>query len=325
MTDMQKDFIKLCMTTQKELKGRMKKTLKKFGYTPIVGDGYIFGKGDIPILLTAHLDTVHTEVCRDFIVSTVNGKEMLSSPQGIGGDDRCGVYAIIEILKKGLRPYILFCEDEETGGKGSKKFIRTSYLSELSEMKFFIELDRANANDAVFYDCGNEEFQEFILEKTGYEKSYGSFSDISVLSPDTDIASVNLSCGYYKAHTKDEMVCLDELWQTIEVVEKLLRLPMDEVKQYDFKEESYVYSSSNYYYSGRYDSYDSHGSYYNYYHPKYEWKIRFIDKNGELCSETIEAKSSAEALGLLFIKIEYLSYERVISIENLDKYYGWYR
>ena len=162
---------------------------------------------------------------------------------------------ILEIIKN-YKPSILFCEDEETGGQGSKKFTKTEFINDLSDLKYLIELDRANANDAVFYDCDNPEFTKFIEETTGFKKSFGSFSDISVLAPACKVAAVNLSCGYYHAHTLREEVNMEEMFNTISAVKKLLET---ESEQYEYIEKKYSYIDWGVY--GRYGlvDYDDYG------------------------------------------------------------------
>ena len=230
-------FVELCKMTQKELIKFLPNELMKAGYTNvIVGDGYIYAKGTVPVLLTAHMDTVHKETIKDFY-EYVNekGQHVLSSPQGIGGDDRCGIYMILDIIKK-HKCSVLFCEDEESGGIGSRKFCKTEFIEDLSELKYLIELDRMNGTDAVFYDCDNAEFTQFIEDNTGYKEAYGSFSDISNLAPECMVAAVNLSCGYYHAHTLGDEVVVEEMLNTIKVVKELLTA---ECEQFVYEEAKY--------------------------------------------------------------------------------------
>ncbi len=344
-----RNFIKICKKPQEELKNWLNGELKKYyKKNSIVNeDGFLLAKGTVPILLTAHMDTVHKEQCSKKNIWTYkkNDKHYVTSSKGIGGDDRCGVWLILEVLKQtDFRPTILFCEDEETGGIGSNKFVGTDYLEDILDMKYMIELDRANANDAVFYDCGNKEFQTYICEQTGYKDAWGSFSDISHLSPATDIASVNLSCGYYNAHTTKEYVVMEEMETTLAMVCKLLK---DEpnVEQFDYQENKYSYG--NYGLFGGYGDYECYGSYYgkrksygydNYslgYDEGYEagyddgvrvgWQ-RKVNKENEsvYCVEyefekethkdTMLASSDNEALGI-FMKIhDELCYKDVVSV-----------
>ena len=212
-----KTFKEICMMTQKEVKEYMHGYLKDNGYEPVSEEGFVYAKGDVPVLLTAHMDTVHKETCRDIV--EVNGK--ISSPQGIGGDDRCGIFMIMNIIKE-LHCSVILCEDEEIGMVGASKFTRSDYADDVN-VNYIVELDRKGVNDAVFYSCDNKEFTEFVCDTTGFKESYGSFSDISTLAPALKTAAVNLSCGYYNAHTVQEYVLYDEMMDIIEAVKVLIK------------------------------------------------------------------------------------------------------
>ena len=207
---------------------------------------YIIAKGDIPVLLVAHLDTVHKELPTIYFDQE---KRVLWAPQGIGGDDRCGVYAILNIIET-CKPYVLFTTDEEIGGVGAEKFTKEVDLK--NEINFAIEIDRRGLNQAVFYNCGNTEFQDFILSY-GFDEEFGSFSDISVLSPAYDFASVNLSAGYYNEHTNYEYIVLDHLEYTIAVVKRILQ---DERVNtfYEYKELKYYTRYDEEYWKKYYES-----------------------------------------------------------------------
>ena len=85
-----------------------------------------------------------------------------------------------------------------------------------------MEIDRRGHNDAVFYDCDNPDFVEFI-ESTGYfEENYGTFSDISIIAPKAGISAVNLSAGYNKEHTTNEYVVMRDVDRLCKEVCKLL-------------------------------------------------------------------------------------------------------
>lgn len=218
-------FTKFVKMDQASLKAKLYKVLKSYYKEVVCEDGFLYARGsvDYPILLTAHMDTVHEETVKKVEMFKNEGKTIISSPQGIGGDDRCGIWMIYKILTTTkYRPSILFCEDEEIGGVGSSKFADTQYVLDLAELKYLVELDRANDNDAVYYNCGNEDFMIYIEKTIGYKEAYGSFSDIGHLSPACGVASVNLSCGYYKQHTLKEYVVFEEMENTLEKVKVLL-------------------------------------------------------------------------------------------------------
>lgn len=216
-----KNFKEICMMTKEEVKTYMHKYLASRKYDVINKNGFIYAKGDIPVLLVAHMDTVHDNQCVDIIDE--NGK--LSSPQGIGGDDRCGIFIIMNIVKE-LRCSILLCEDEEKGLVGARKFAESKYVNELG-VNYIVEVDRKGSNDAVFYQCDNKEFTDFITDVTGFKKNFGSCSDISAVAPAAKIAAVNLSCGYYNAHTLKEYVVYEEMMDTVEVIKNLVKTEVD--------------------------------------------------------------------------------------------------
>lgn len=204
------EFVKICKMPQLILKSYAEKKLRETHDTVINKDGFLYAPGTFPVLLVAHMDTVHPKSPQKIVWS--NGDRIVSSPEGIGGDDRCGVYMIFQILQK-YDCSVVFCEDEEIGGIGAKNFLRFIAGSEVN-WKYIVEFDRKGRNDAVFYDCDNPEFTEFVTAEF-YRKEYGSFSDISVIAPAIGIAAVNLSCGYYKPHTTDEYVVFSEMEDSI--------------------------------------------------------------------------------------------------------------
>lgn len=217
-----KSFKEICKMTQPQVKGYMKQYLASKQYKVISEDGFLYAKGDIPVLLVAHMDTVHKE-----LPSRIYNKDgKMSSPEGIGGDDRCGVYMIANIVNT-LHCSVLLCEDEEIGCVGAGKFVKTDYAKSL-DVNYMIELDRRGNNDAVFYSCANNDFIDFICENTGYKEAWGSFTDISTIMPVSNLCGVNLSCGYYNAHMPSEYVVYAEMLNTIEVVKKLVQIEIAE-------------------------------------------------------------------------------------------------
>ena len=231
MTNIDKQMMfKILKMTQREVKQYAKKVLKKHGYKPVLNDGYIYAKGEIPVGLLAHMDTVFREPDYVFDVDGV-----LSGQKGLGADDRAGIYAILHLVKQGYKPTVIFLEDEEIGGVGAEKFATDSYIFDL-ELNFLIELDRQGLDDAVFYDCGNKDFHDHILG-FGFKKAYGSFSDISFIAPKLDLGAVNLSVGYFGQHTINEFLILDGLARTIDRVEQIL-LHGSNVK-FDFQEDDW--------------------------------------------------------------------------------------
>lgn len=208
-------FEEICQLKQAELKEKLISELSVLGYVPQSTDGFLYAEGDIPIMLVAHMDTVHKELPSIICKDTTLG--VLMSPQGIGGDDRCGIYIILELLKT-HHCHVLFTEDEETGCVGANKFCKSDIMPDIN---FIIEFDRKGHKDCVFYDCDNPDFTKFI-ESFGFQTELGSCSDISFIAPHLGVAAVNLSCGYFNPHTLHEFVCLSIMEEVIETARIVL-------------------------------------------------------------------------------------------------------
>lgn len=127
----------LLKLNQKDMKIVLETFIKSFFKDEeiFIADSYIFCKGKYPILLVAHIDTVYDHkfyncAGNDFTNSDFSKKKIffdsnekiIWSPEGLGADDRAGIFIIIKLLLSGLRPYILFTTDEEIGRKGAKQF-----------------------------------------------------------------------------------------------------------------------------------------------------------------------------------------------------------
>lgn len=322
---MNENFVNFCKMSQKTLKNAVVNHLRTTHKDITVGDGFVYAQGTFPVLLVAHLDTVHKSLPTYIYYNAKKGA--FYSPVGIGGDDRCGVYMILEIVKK-FNCSVLFCEDEESGGLGAKKFIETDLAKGLA-FNYIIELDRKGSNDAVFYDCDNEEFEEFIT-KEFYQSDWGTFSDISIIAPFLECAAVNLSCGYYNAHTVEEYVVLSEMEASIEAVCKLLERTTENDKfEYVERVSTFSYGNWGNYFAQKYgngyptymydiEEYEEHPEYTEYVHQKYTGKnyylIEYIDDRGKTNWEETYADSYAEAIGKFLMYHANLMYGDIIDV-----------
>ncbi len=202
---------------QMQSKDALKDELKELGYKTINKDGFLYAEGTVPVLLVAHLDTVHPTI--PHIICYSRDSRYAMSPQGIGGDDRAGVYMILQIIRE-VNCHVLFCEDEEIGGVGARKFSKSKIKPSVN---YIIELDRKGDNDAVFYGCDNRKFVDFICA-CGFMEEHGSFSDISVLAPHLDTAAVNISTGYYNAHRTHEYIDIEVMRDNVNRIIELIAL-----------------------------------------------------------------------------------------------------
>ena len=314
-------FESICRMSQQALKSYVGIKLLETHADVVTGDGFVYAQGKFPVLLVAHLDTVHKNLPNDIIYNTYT-KEY-SSPNGIGGDDRCGVYMILEIIKK-YNCSVLFCEDEESGAVGAKKFTQTELSKNLS-FNYIIEFDRQGKNDAVFYWCANDEFEKFIT-KEHFKTAYGTFSDISVIAPHLGCAAVNLSCGYYKAHTTDEYVIFSQMERNIGAACNILERTEDGVK-FEYVEASYGGRYGSYGGYGRAYSYDDYYGYNDYrYDEENYYVFEYADANGKTQWYDLQASSYEEAVGKFCIENPSVPYDSIIGVDAYsadEETIGW--
>lgn len=213
-----KNFKTMCRLTQTQLSNLLVKFLRKKNYDVIATEDYIIGIGDIPIALVAHMDTVFVEEARDIYYD--KEQSIMWSPQGLGADDRAGIFAITEILREGYKPHVIFTTDEEVGCIGAQKLVH-QMPEKPFEMKYMVQLDRRGSVDCVFYDMDDEKFEQYIAS-FGFVPAVGTFSDISVIAPKWGVGAVNLSVGYKNEHTTSETLNIHNLLETIDKVKQML-------------------------------------------------------------------------------------------------------
>ena len=225
--------------SQKNLKEALYQELIDLEYEPISRDGFLYAQGQIPVLLIAHMDTVHTQRVEN--ICYTRDDSIMMSPEGIGGDDRAGVYMTLQIIKQ-CHCHVLFCEDEEVGGVGARKFTKSKINPDVN---YIIEMDRRGHNDAVFYDCDNPNFTNFICS-FDFEKASGSFSDISVIAPHLGVAAVNISAGYYNAHSRYEYINLEEMQNNIERIIDIVKTPQKKYRYIKRKYQASIFKLDSY-------------------------------------------------------------------------------
>ena len=219
--------------TDTQLKDALHYELLFKGYSPDTmynTKDFLYAEGDAPYMLVAHLDTVHKQ--EPSIICYSKDNNYIMSPQGIGGDDRCGVYIILSLLRQlPYKPYILFTMGEEVGCVGAKAFVK--WLCDdpdmLPDLKFIVEYDRKGNKDCVFYNCDNKDFEKFV-EGFGFKTAYGTSSDIKVIAPELGAAAVNLSSGYYNPHTEHEYVCMSDMHNVINASIEMLTAECESFK-----------------------------------------------------------------------------------------------
>lgn len=230
-------FEKLVSLSEKEMVRAMTQLIKSKYDNVIATKDYIIAIGNIPIALVAHMDTVFKFPVSDLYYDQRKG--VLWSPEGLGADDRAGIFAIIKILQEGLRPSVILTTGEEDGGVGACAICDKYPECPIEGLKYMIQLDRRGTNDCVFYDCYCPEFVDYV-ESFGFCERWGSFTDISFLMPQWQTVGVNLSVGYEDEHSKQEILNINPLFDTIKKVKKMLT----EQEIPDFKYDELVAANS---------------------------------------------------------------------------------
>jgi hypothetical protein len=180
-------------------------------------------------ILSSHMDTVQRnddEKLARFIniYELDDGSEILKGLGVIGGDDKCGIYAILEILRKNKDMNFVFSKEEETGCKGITAFAKEINLKD-KEILYGIVIDRRFSTDIICTSntYGTYAFQDELVKvgkDFGYSPTTGSLSDANTLKEYFSCA--NLSSGYYRPHSKQEYVLLKDLLKVINYVEMII-------------------------------------------------------------------------------------------------------
>jgi hypothetical protein len=195
----------------------------------------------------AHTDTVQ-RADREKQFKVVNGtiRGYLGNKRaGIGADDKNGIYIALEVLKYTSDPIkLLFTHSEEIGCIGASEV----KAIDMADVAYMLEFDRRGSGDIINY--GSDEFLKIVQDcgkQYGYKETDGLFTDVTTLSKNFGISAVNLSCGYYDAHTNKEFTVWSELDNSANfAVELILNIPVQVFK--------YKYVSP--YKSYKYDTYE---------------------------------------------------------------------
>lgn len=222
-------------------------------------------------LLCAHLDQVQTLKC-DKVMSIKNRIMGFTSSgllSGLGADDKNGIFIILNLLAKFRDISFIFSTNEECGGY-------LHHLTEkinLSSTPYALVFDRKGFEDIIGtanqYCCDDLEQSISILSgKLKYKPADGIFSDCDELSK--HVPCVNLSAGYYTAHSKDEFTKPSEIFRAIQLGETLLEnlprknRPFELAEQFEVADTSYAYGYGEYWNHDTWDDTDWKRRYNNY-------------------------------------------------------------
>lgn len=242
------------------------------------------GVSDTYPCLASHIDQVQHNHSRDFVCIEAQGVVFGYSPkcheqQGLGADDKNGIYICLECLKKYDVLKVAFFVGEEVGCVGSSDVDLTFF----KDCRFIVEPDRKGHADLITsMFCGEVCSPEFITaisgDKFGYREEEGSITDVGELvERGVGISCLNLSCGYYEAHTDREFTVLSELENCHHFVETIIETCSD---VFPFE------------YVDKWGYYKGYGGYFGSYHHYDEeyWNEGFYDEDFDMMTEILRSQ-----------------------------------
>jgi putative aminopeptidase FrvX len=211
----------------------------------------------------SHTDTVHnidTINIHEEMLNNAQGEEKLSykayndegNPTGIGGDDKCGVFACLTLLQELPNVKAAFFVSEETGCHGSLKaseefFENVGYGIQFDAPENWMVTERCFGQ--VLFDRDSEFFESCDKVLTeGMDNNYMEYmvhpyTDVYALRGKFDFSCINISIGYYNYHTKHEYVVVEDVFNGIDMGKKMItnlgnKLHHKKASQYDWRTRS---------------------------------------------------------------------------------------
>jgi hypothetical protein len=182
--------------------------------------------------IAAHLDTVHAITGEGILPVEVRGSVLGVLPQsleqcGIGGDDKCGLYAALHCLRALPACRVALLVDEEVGCLGASRVD----LAFFANAAFILEADRRGGADFVTAIAGTPLGSAAWLETVaplykarGFRAVAGAMTDVQELRDrGVGVSVANMSAGYHTPHTDRETIDLRELANTVSLMLDICR------------------------------------------------------------------------------------------------------
>ena len=173
-------------------------------------------------IISCHTDQVQKTGADDIVLhkGKIYGFEK-DRQCGLGADDKNGIYVVLSLLMNNDVGFI-FSVQEERGGGIDELLDR---FKKLDSIPYALVFDRKGNSDIIatknHYCCKDLlDDVEAIAAPWKYKEAQGTFSDANALS--RYMPCVNLSVGYYNAHSSAEYTVLEELLNAIDLGNDLL-------------------------------------------------------------------------------------------------------
>jgi di/tripeptidase len=189
----------------------------------------------------AHTDTVHglNEInVQEEMLQNAQGEVKLAlkaynnhgMPTGIGGDDKAGVFACMQVLTDLPNVKAAFFVAEETGCHGSKMadkdfFANVGYGIQFDAPENWMVTElcwgqRLFDRESEFFETCNNILAEGLGESLEY--LVHPYTDVYSLRGKFDFSCINISIGYYDYHSKEEYVVIEDVFNGIEMGKKMI-------------------------------------------------------------------------------------------------------
>ena len=192
----------------------------------------------------SHTDTVHnidTINIREEMLMNAQGEKKLSykayndqgNPTGIGGDDKCGVFACLTLLQELPNVKAAFFVSEETGCHGSMKadkkfFSNVGYGIQFDAPENWMVTERCYGQvlfdrDSEFFEMCDKVITE-NMDENFREYMVHPYTDVYALRNKFDFSCINFSIGYYNYHTSNEYVVVEDVFNGIKMGKEMIDL-----------------------------------------------------------------------------------------------------
>lgn len=183
-------------------------------------------------VLCSHLDIKFCVPPKEVKTAAVDGREVYKGytdyldklePYLLGGDDRNGVWAMLELIKQGFTDFgYVFAKQEEEGRRGAIALTRDRVLQiKRDEIAYFLMLDNDGRTGLGFRKLEqepglsslhqNKEFIKKLESFAGYELHEDGVSDYIEYCKATGLCGINFSVGFENEHTVDEFTDIQYL------------------------------------------------------------------------------------------------------------------
>jgi len=200
--------------------------------------------------MVAHTDTVHDIINSYHILRyedtffAWDGEK--NKQYGTGGDDKCGIFVTLELLKIMPNMKACFFYSEEIGCIGSGK----ADLDFFKDCGFILQVDRKGNDDFCTTYSGDKmvskDYSDTIAEtikKFGYSESWGGSTDVFKLkNRGLELCVSNMSSGYYEPHSSSETINITDVWIVFQMCAELFHVLRD--KKWNHKVEKTVYHNN---------------------------------------------------------------------------------